>query len=348
MVSLTRLRDEKHVYRDHDFVETVEGWFFGVVSDIHPLGRILAYLKYIPGEGIWSRGGATFKRVLTSYTSREVAKTLEMVRTQRPRYIFHDPATDEDFIYVPVEAVKKHYRCDEKLGEILRRPRNSVENICVKLVKRLSIESHVEPSFFGLSGSLLIGLHNPAADIDLVVYGGENFRKTTKASRETQTSVFRQETEKMLVRNFMHKYPLTESEAAALAGRCATKGLFEGVFYSLHGVKLVEEINVEYGQRTYRDMGVRKAKLRVLEDSEGVFTPALYLVEDLESGGKAVEALLCYDTTFAGLLEKGDVVEAVGKLERVEDFREGRTYYSLLVGSVKTAGVEYVKLLRTA
>ncbi|MEM1943039.1 MAG: hypothetical protein QXY50_06065 [Candidatus Caldarchaeum sp.] len=346
MAGLKKLRDERHVYRDHDFVETVDGWLFGVVSDIHPPGRILSYLKYVPGEGVWSRGGVAYRRVLTSYTTRELAQVLDMVRRARPQYIYHDPMTGEDFTYVPAELVKKHYRCEEKLQQILRSPSTTLEGTCAKLVGKLSARSGVETCFFGVSGSLLLGLHNPAADIDLVVYGGRNFRRVVDAAQHTQTAQHVSEMRKMLVRNFLKKYPLAVDDAERLAARCLTRGFFDGVPFSLHAVRLLEEITSGYGALRYSDAGIRRTTMRVVNASEGVFTPAVYRVEDL--GGVGVERLLCYDTTFAGLFMEGDLVEAVGKLEKVQDIAGGVDYYSLLVGSVKTAGVEYVRLLKTA
>ncbi|MEM3126043.1 MAG: hypothetical protein QW064_06435 [Candidatus Caldarchaeum sp.] len=344
MTCLSRVRDEKHWYRDHDFLETVDGWLFGVVSDTHPPGRVLAYPKYVPGEGVWSRGGVTYRRILTAYTTRELAQALEMIRRLKPQYIYHDPVTDEDFTYIPVENIRKHYRCDERLQKILRKPSNKLEELCAKLVERISAGSGVDGMFFGVSGSLLLQLHNPAADIDLIVYGGENFRKAVNTSRQTQTSQDVKQTQNMLVKNYMTKYPITAEDAEKLAARCWTRGVFEGVFYSLHAVRLSEEITAEYGTRLYKTVGVRKTTLRIVDASEGVFTPAVYRVEDMAG---EVETLLCYDTTFASLFREGDVVEAVGKLEKVEDLVRGVTYYSLLVGSVKTANIEYVKLLKT-
>ncbi|MCX8202084.1 MAG: hypothetical protein N3H84_08315, partial [Candidatus Caldarchaeum sp.] len=102
------LRDSRNVYLDHDFVETSDGWIFGVVSNTHPPGRVLAYLKYLPGEGIWTRNGVSYKRVLSSYAMREIVQMLETVRRLKPHFIYRDPATDEEFIYVPVEKIAKH------------------------------------------------------------------------------------------------------------------------------------------------------------------------------------------------------------------------------------------------
>ncbi|MCX8200566.1 MAG: hypothetical protein N3H84_00460 [Candidatus Caldarchaeum sp.] len=338
------LRDRRHVYLDHDFVETADRWIFGVVSNTHPPGRVLAYLKYIPGEGVWTREGITYRRVLTSYSMREVLQMLETVRRLKPDFIYRDPVTDEEFIYVPVEKIVKHHRCEERLAELLRKPVNKLEETCAELVDGLASEAGVKKEFLGVSGSLLLKLRNPAADIDLVIYGGENFRKTVEASKHIQTHENRAAVISALVKNYMSKYPITEAEAEKLARRCHTRGIFRGTPYSLHAVKTIPETAKEYGSVVSRPAGTRKTILKITDTSESIFTPAVYDVEDIND--HVVEKLVCYDTTFAALFQQGDTVEAYGKLEKVEDRVEQRTYYSLLIGSVKAVGMEYVKLVK--
>jgi hypothetical protein len=339
------LRDSKHLYLDHDFVETGDGWIFGVVSNTHPPGRILAYLKYIPGNGVWTRDGIAYKRVLTTYSMREVAQMVENVRRSRPEYVYLDPANGEEFVYVPVERVMKHYRCEEGLVRILERPLNRVEAVCAELVNQLSSRSGVSIGFFGVSGSLLLRLYNPAADIDLVVYGGENFRKVVEASYRLQTETTLAENHAILVKNYMTKYPITQEDAEELAKRCRTRGIYNGTPYSLHAVKTLRENKRNYGEVVSRYIGVEKTILRITDASESMFTPAVYGVEDI--GGKNVEQLICYDTTFAALFTEGDVVEALGKLEKTNDTIENRVYRSLVIGTTRTADIEYVKPLRS-
>lgn len=339
------IRDSRYIYLDHDFVETSDGWIFGVVSNVHPPGRILSYLKYLPGDGIWTRDTVRYRRVLASYSMREIVQMLETVRRTRPEFIYRDPSIDDEFIYVPVEKVWKHYRCEEGLHNLMLRPANRLEHTCVELVKKLVAESDVDERFFGVSGSLLLKLHNPAADIDLVVYGGENFRKTVQASTSLQTRQDRAATISTLIKNYMTKYPITQHEAITLAERCHTRGFFQGTPYSIHAVKTIAENTKQYGSVVSKYAGTARKTLKITNADEGVFTPAVYDVEDLDEG--VVKKLICYDTTFAGLFQKGDVVEAYGKLEHTQDFVENRVYMALLVGSVKTAGMEYIKLVET-
>jgi len=339
------IRDALHVFRDRDFIETVEGWFFGVVSDLHPPDRVLAYPKYMPGEGIWRRFGVSYTRVLATYSTRDVSQAIEMVRRLKPDYIYRDPNIGEEFTYIPHDTIRRHYRCEERLRELLANHVESLEKTCIKLVTKLAENSEVKTEFFGISGSLLLKLHNPSADIDLIVYGGENFRSVVEASYGLQKPSDRAYVKNTLVRNFMAKYPISSNDAEKLAQRCMNRGVFEETFYSLHAVRLLAEINQNYGERVYRTVGERRARLCIVDEEESIFNPAIYQVEEVESIDERVEQLVCYDTSFAGLFHEGDAVEAYGKIEKVEDRRQHREYYIMLVGSVKTAGREFIRLI---
>ena len=44
------------LFRDRDYVETVEGLFFTAVGNVHPPSHVIAYLKYVPNpDGKWGR-----------------------------------------------------------------------------------------------------------------------------------------------------------------------------------------------------------------------------------------------------------------------------------------------------
>ncbi|MEM2942776.1 MAG: hypothetical protein QXT81_05080, partial [Candidatus Bathyarchaeia archaeon] len=75
MSSLTRAGGD---YRDRDFIETKEGLLFTVVGNVHPPGRILAYLKYYPAKsGKWSRLGQNFERAIKYYDIPHLKETIK-------------------------------------------------------------------------------------------------------------------------------------------------------------------------------------------------------------------------------------------------------------------------------
>jgi len=345
---MSSVYSEKYPFRDHDFVETEGGWLFCVVSDIHPEERVMAFLKYVPGLGTWRRGSQTYRRIVKSYRMEEIAESVEFVRSARPEYVLVDPYFNEKFVFVPTSSIVNHYKCTQRMREVERAPASKLEERCLELLQLLTEGSGLEREMFGLSGSLLLGLDNPNADIDFTVYGRDRFWRTLEVSKELMSPAERRKVERMLEANLLSRYPLERSDAVKLSQRCYTKGLWQGTLYSLHGVRTLEELTERYGDLSFEPLGVFRARFTVQDASQSCFTPAVYVICDGQlhpTCSGELKTLTCYDTTFATLLREGDRVECLGKLEKVVDRRDGRSYLNMLIGSYAAAGREYVRLL---
>jgi predicted nucleotidyltransferase len=71
-------------------------------------------------------------------------------------------------------------------GDCLKRiasqsKRDNLENLALELILMLSSEANVDFNFFGIHGSIALGMHSNLSDIDIVIYGAENFRKVERA-----------------------------------------------------------------------------------------------------------------------------------------------------------------------
>ena len=345
------IRDQNHMYRDHDYIETPEGWIFCVVSDNHPPGRVMAFLKYIPGDGEWSRGGQRYTRVVKSYTMAEIVHSIELLKKVNPRYVHYDETIGETFTYIPHGAVERHYRCEERFSEILEDNDSHFSERCRELAGILESSLGVGRGFLGLTGSLLVGLHNPHADIDLIVYGRDNFWRIASGINELQSKRDRESIFSAFIKSLLKRYPITLEDARVLASRLKNRGMVSGTLYSVHAVRFLEEMTERYGDKLYRGVGVAKAELAITNSRDSCFTPAVYEVEgEAKIGDRRVEirTLTCYDTTFASLFHAGDVVEVLGKLELVRDRRQDREYLNILMGSQAAMEREYIRLLKEA
>ncbi|MDJ0270080.1 MAG: hypothetical protein NXY59_06000 [Aigarchaeota archaeon] len=349
--NMPTIRDQDHEYRDHDYIETPEGWIFCVVSDNHPPGRVMAFLKYMPGDGKWSRDGQRYTRVVKSYTMEEIVYSIDLLKKVNQRYVHYDETIGETFTYIPLGAVERHYRCEERFSEILENNDFYFSAKCRELANILESSLDVRREFLGLTGSLLVGLHNPHADIDLIVYGGDNFWRIASGINELQSQHDRESIVSAFTKSLLKRYPLTLEDAQLLASRLRNRGIVSGTLYSVHAVKFVEEITERYGDKLYKSMGVAKTKLTIINSKDSCFTPAVYEVEGEEKiGGRRVEikTLTCYDTTFSSLFHAGDVVEVLGKIELVKDRRQDKEYLNILIGSQAAMGREYIRLLKEA
>ncbi len=331
--------------RDHDYLETHDSWLFCVVGDIHPPDGYLAFLKYVPGEGPWRRGGRSFRRVVETYSTREFAETLRMLKQVKPRYVRIDPHINAEMSIVPRDEVRRYYRCGEAVERVLSKAdRDKLEDKARSLILEVMDIAGVDAGDLGLTGSLLLGIHHGSSDIDLIVYGGREFWRVWRALNEAgYMGVEGGET----LERILSRYPITRGDASRLVERMRNKGVYRGVRFSIHGVRKPHEVGERYCERSYKAVGVGKGVLRIHNHLESCFTPAIYGVDgDVSCDGRLyhVEKLVCYDLTFATLFRRGDRVEALGKLEEVRE-RSGKRYHILLVGSTLTAGREYVRIV---
>ena len=323
--------------KDRDFLETPEGLLFCVVGYLHPPGRSVAYLKYTPaGAGKWARGDVAYRRELPYYHVRHVRRTLTWLEAEHPRYLWTDPATGLRFSHVPEDAVVRHYVPEQRLAEIVASPADSLERETRDLATLLARTARVPIEAMGVSGSILLGLHNPAfSDIDLLVYGADHARRLRAvidglASEglvplpDERRAKWRAET--------AARFGLTPEVVADLDARRWHYRLFRGRYVSLHATRAPHEIREGYGDRRYTPLGRAVVEARVTDASEAMFLPAVYRVADArwhEGTPGPLEEIVAFEGVFGNAAETGEVIVAEGHLE-VERGDGGRR---LVVGS---------------
>lgn len=348
-------------FRDRDFVESREGLMFCVIGNVHPEGRILAYLKYVPHlpskvRTKWSRDGVMYGRILPYYSAMGVRATMDFLRRRYPEYVVFDRYRSVELTEVPRDRVGRHYRPEERLREIAGSPRDPLEELALELVSELSDASGVSERDFGITGSILLGIHDPRySDVDVVVYG----RRSGWAVRDALRELYRREGSGFrlpkggLLRawseDIASRHPLTLEEAMLLYSRFKwNRALYRGRQFSVHPVKLESEVDERWEDKVHRPLGLAKVRARVVDSSDSIFMPAVYVVE----GARVVEGpeppgrvsrVVSYEGLYIDLAEPGDEIVAYGKLEEVHDLRTGETYYQLTVGTFEAGGRDFVK-----
>jgi uncharacterized protein len=309
--------------KDRDFVETMEGLFFCVVGYVHPPDRYAAYLKYTPaGGGKWSRGDVAYRRELPYYHVRHVRRTLEWLEAEHPRYLWTDPTTGLRFSHVPVDAVARHYLPERRLAEIVAAPADALERGVRDLVTLLARATGLPLDAFGVSGSILLGLHNQAfSDIDLLVYGAESARRLRAVIDGLEAegltplpaarrAAWREET--------AARFGLEPDAMADLEARRWHYRLFRGRYVSLHPTRTDGEIRERYGERHYAPLGRAVIEARVANAAEAMFLPAVYRVADvrwLEGPPGALDEVVSFEGLYGNAAEAGERIRVTGHLE---------------------------------
>lgn len=342
----------KRLFRDRDYVETIEGMFFTVVGNVHPISHVIAYLKYVPSPyGKWGRE-RKFERALPYYTVPMLLDTINYLKQHHPHYVTFFNELGVEMSAVPLNRVLKHYCPELRLQEMIEKPKDQLEAMAIDLAQVVADEAGIRIEDLGVTGSLLIGIHQPFSDIDLVVYGRESAMKVRDALlrlyKEPKRGIKelpKERFEELLERRQRFFY-LSRREAEIICSRKWNRGFFKGKDFSIHPVKREDEVKEVFGEFVYKPIGLATIRGVVVDSSESIFMPSRWFVEDVESiSGLNVEGLteLCsYEGLYIGVVHEGEEFEARGKVEAV--YRRGRlSHYRLLIGSPEARGQDYLK-----
>ena len=321
---------------DGDTFVTKEGFISNVFGYEHPSNRVFSFLKYIPSkfktlfhvrflERTWKLEKLELFRAEKLYTAQNYQTFLETFRNNFPDYIYFCPFRKKEVISTPLSSIKKVYVPMECLRSLIGIERkDSLQEMTLSLIDLLSSESGITVEDFGVHGSIALGMHTPQSDIDLVVYGAQNFRKLEKAIDK-------------LVKAGRLSYVFNNRLDAAR--RC--KGRYSNKIFMYNAVRKPEEVNSKYGTYKYSPVFHAKFRCRVKDDSEAMFRPSIYKIENYEPDNTSstqsedtipklvVSMIGCY----RNVAKKGDELVVSGMLERVESIETGEVFHQAVVGT---------------
>lgn len=343
-------------FRDRDFLQTKEGFFFCVIGPLHPPERVISYIKYIPSDsGIWGREEEKFSRILQKYSIPNLLETFSYLEVNYPQYIFYSPADKITLTAVSHHYIKKHFKPEEKLAHLRQSLQvDSLQQKLIRFTRFLEEICDIPERFLGVTGSLLLDIHQPSfSDLDVTIYGAKNSWLLKKALNENRSSEMpMRRLEGKALKEWCTKkakqYSLSPKDALRIYERKWNLGFFEDTWVSLHPVKLESDVTKQYGKEIYHSCGQVTIRAIVGDNADSLFLPSAYQLEEVKilkgSDLGEVTELVSYESLFGGLAEIGETIQAKGKLERVTEKQTGREHYRVLVGSPEGRGNEYIKL----
>jgi len=323
-------------YREGDFVETRDGLIFDVKGLIHPPGRVIAYVRYVPDvAGERERLGQRYGKIY-SLPDREA-----YLSENHPNYIFHDPVFNERLQGPPAQEIAVHYDPRVKLRGLRNTGAfDETHKASLELAATIKETASLSYSNLGISGSVLVDLYSPNSDLDIMVYGRKAAEAAFHSLRDQvkpggllqpygrddlrRLYEFRSKDTSVRFEDFLE----TES-------RKVMQGKFRGRDYFLRFVKDWSELNEAYGDRQFQPLGSTWIKAMILDAREAIFTPCVYRVSTIEvlegPRGLEVSEIASYRGRFCEQAWEGETVVAQGKAERVLPKR-GEEYVRLLLG----------------
>ncbi|MEM2273401.1 MAG: hypothetical protein QXX56_04205 [Candidatus Bathyarchaeia archaeon] len=329
---------------DGDILLTSEDFIFSVFGYEHPEGRVFSFLKYIPSrfkdlfnirllERRWKCCGIEFLRAEKLYTADNYKMLIKTLKSSFPNYVYFCPFRGKEIISVPLSHVRKVFVPRVCLQALLKKTgRDRLQEMALDLIMLISGASNVPLEDFGLHGSIALNMHSGESDIDIVVYGGGNFRKV-------EAAVKRMAEEGLLQYIFKNRLDAARKYRLRYGDR----------LFMYTAVRKPEEVNVRYGQYRYTPIKPVRFKCRIKDDSEAMFRPAIYEIEDyspLEYSSelpgemvprRVVSMIGCY----RNVARRGDRIMVSGVLERVEDTLSGGLFHQVVVGTAG-GGEEYI------
>jgi predicted nucleotidyltransferase len=321
---------------DGDTFETKEGFIFNVLGYEHPSSRVFAFLKYIPArlrnlfqvdylENTWAFGVRRLFRAEKLYTAQNYQCFLETFRKSYPVYAYFCPFRGKEVISAPLDRIQQIFVPRACLNRLTRLDqKDSLQEKALNLVILLSTESNISLEDFGIHGSIALNMHRPRSDIDLVVYGRQNFRRL-----ETTIGT--------LVRD--GKLRLEFSNRLDAARRY--KGRYKNTVFMYNAVRKPEEISTRYGELKYSPITPVRFDCRIKDDSEAMFRPSIYQIEEYKpadassslTDDEIPELVTSMIGCYRNVARKGHKVRVSGVLERVENLGSGRVFHQVVVGT---------------
>ena len=323
--------------REGDLIETASNIVFDVKGLVHPPNRVVAFIRYVPDpNGNRGKEGKRYKKFYS------LSKRYDLLKRKYPQYLVNDPVFNTLLCEVPVGDINHHYLPAQGLQDLRKRTNlDEVETTALAFMEHLKETTGIPWNKLGISGSILVKLHEPSSDIDLIVYGsktGYSVQTIMKEILEDKKSPFKTYDLDGLreLFDFRSKDTITSFEDFVRTdSRKVSHGKFMGKHFFIRFVKDHNEINKQYGTIIYKPQGNARIKATIVDESEALFTPCSYKLANVEilKGSKVepIEEIVSFRGRFCEQAKSGEVVIAEGKLENVQ--QEGKhDHYRLLLG----------------
>jgi len=328
--------------REGDLIRTVDNVIFDVKGLVHPPDKVVAFPRYIPDpSGTRGQPGNTYSKVYN------LAERFTYLQRVTPHLIVADPVFGERICEVPTDAINKHYEPAKALANLRQaKALQPLEQKVVTLTEELHAAAGIPWRSIGISGSVMAGMFTLQSDIDPLVYGAGNCRKAYTAMQnllKSEKSGFKPYTNAELraLFDFRSKDTIMSFEDfERVERRKAFQGKYDGTDYFVRFVKNWNEVDQQYGDVFYSFAGYSKISATVTDDSEALFTPCTYKLDNVRVlDGPELDAITEV-TSFRGrFCEQAKPCESVmvqGKVELVTDKRSGEVHHRVIIGNKPT------------
>jgi uncharacterized protein len=353
---------------ESSIITTKDGLQCQVYASVHPKGYVIVKPKYIPTDKINSPAlnfryihGRKVNRLDMWIDAKKLKKYIEDFKKAYPNYIYQSPNHKTWFFAIPLNKIEKVYNAREGLAELMKMPTKSLDPHLKNVTEfvRFVLKSGLKLKNLGVTYSTLVGhYYLGVSDINLVVYGKNNFWKLMKFMEKAHNPKLRWKTDnEWLNRHKKRNRPLILSKKEFIfhSKRKKFEGFFNNNFFLIHGVEEPYETWFKWDNQEFEPLGIYRITGKIKSDFNSGVRPGFYELENsriisFPDKNAVVSQIVFHSRNFVLQVKKGELIEAKGLLEKVKP-RKGGVFYRLVLGYPEAhlssrQNKEYIKTLR--
>ena len=307
--------------RPKDFISINNKLFFAVVNEYQEDNHALTFLRYM-------KDNAGIHKLTTK-------KAEKIIRDTYPEFQFDSYYADIVLHGIPINLIKEIYYPEQTVTRLLgmESPDNK-QSDAIGIINTL-LAVGFKKDYMGITGSIMLDMHNENSDVDIIIYGREQFLKIRKYIKN---SLDKGEINSLTQAMWKDTYErrdcaLSFNEFYSHEKRKFNKFIFGNSKIDISAIPKKGEKYKESGP--YKKISKDEISSIVTNDTYAYDFPARYLINH-----NMIKEVVSYTATYTGQARKGEKIEAAGF---VEEDRDG--VYRLLVGTSREAKDEYIRVI---
>lgn len=359
-----------HFY-ESSIITTKDGLQCQVYGNEHPSSSILVKPKYIPTSSVESSAlayrfimGRKMNRLNMWADKEELKAYIARFREAYPNYVYASPFHDQNrlFFSIPIDQIERIYFPRRGFKELMSMPPASLDQYLFRVFSfsQFLLQSGLRIKDFGITYSTLMGHYNPAiSDINIVVYGKENFWKLMSFLNEATHPLLHWKTDEewLAFHKKRNRSGISdEKEFLHSMKRRKTEGYFDGSLFVIFAAEKEEEVWFKWGEERYTSLGQAVIEGEVVDNFSSVVRPGCYNIKNstvvennLQVSPIPISKIVFYSRDYCMLAYPGEKIKASGIVEHVQT-NSGQSYYRLVVGYFdayldERREKEYIKLI---
>ncbi len=307
--------------RPKDYISIDNKLFFAVVSEYQEDDRALTWLRYVKDEN-------GMQKLNTEQAGKLISESY-------PEFVFYSEYADIELHGIPLESIGHVHRPDQAVVHLmhLSSPDN-IQKDAINVVK-LFLDEGIRQENLGITGSILLAAHNEKSDIDMIVYGREQFFKVRELVKKLLVTGELKSLDESMWQDAYQRRDCTLSFDEYKKHELRKYNKFISGSTKVDISMVAENFERVYENGPYKKIKRDKIEALVVEDTYAYDFPSRYFIEH-----DKFNEVVSYTATYIGQAINGEKIEVAGYVEQGRDGKK-----RLLVGTNREAAGEYIRLV---